>query len=120
MTITASGASTGSSLEPELLPHGDEDRRAGGGWKGEITWPRLEVRSGLDLRRFQHDVEASRKPAPVDHRTVEMAREGTGDRRHPSVRRIRYRALLCGCSDSQHDDGEHNQGGSGIPVPFTA
>jgi hypothetical protein len=59
--ITPSGASTGASLESELFSDGDEDRRTRGRWKGEIAWPGLVVGRGLDLSRFQFDVEEDRE-----------------------------------------------------------
>ena len=62
----------GLLLESELFPDGDEDRRTGGGCKGEVTRPGRVVGRGLDLGCFQLDVERGWKPGPIDHRTVEV------------------------------------------------
>ena len=43
-------------LESELLLEGNEDRRTGRGWEGEITRPRLVVGCGFDVGCFQLDV----------------------------------------------------------------
>ena len=44
-------------LESELLLEGDENRRTGRGWEGEITWARLVVGCGFDFGRFQLAIE---------------------------------------------------------------